>query len=403
MRSGMTAVAVLVLAGVSQATTFNLARVVDTQTTVPGSEQTFSSFAAPSATGFVGSWAGGQGIFTPALAKIADTNTAIPGGSGTFSSFSNPYGGSGPYVFRGTGSSQEGIYDFQFWDNSLRVVADRSTAVPGGSGMFSSFSDPAFIGDAVVFRGTSASGQGIYGKGQTGGLTVQVNTQTLIPGTASTFTGFSGAPVVYGNSPAFRGAGTGRTGIYTASQTLVQSGTSMPGGGSFTAFSHVAGESSAGGGQGMAFVGAGGGNSGVYLYDGWQLLRVADTSTELPQGTDTFASFQSVGYTAGTIEDGPMVCFLATDSSGQQGLYAGCWWDGLAPSRIVDLSTPLDGKTISSLEYADGAQAGYEVYFKATFTDGSSGIYSASALVPEPGTLGVFLLGGVLLTRRGRR
>ena len=64
---------------------------------------------------------------------IADKNTAIPGGSGNFTSFYHPSLDGGNVAFQGTGSGQSGIYTDI---GGLGVVADLNTAIPGGSGNF---------------------------------------------------------------------------------------------------------------------------------------------------------------------------------------------------------------------------------------------------------------------------
>src|SRR5207248_10223054 len=103
--------------------------------------------------------------------RIADTSTAIPGGTGTFTSFTHPGIPPNPVisgynvVFFGAGSGgQQGIYRVLPQDpvipgNPVKVV-DLNTAIPGGSGNFTALPQEPFIsGNNVVFLGNGAGGQ----------------------------------------------------------------------------------------------------------------------------------------------------------------------------------------------------------------------------------------------------
>src|SRR5205823_4255509 len=111
---------------------------------------------------FVGSGASGQqGVykFTPGdpVLPVADTHTAIPGGSGNFTSFIPPNpilpvapGFSGNNIaFFGLGSGgQQGVYTP---GDPILPVADRNTLVPGGTGNFQFFTALALVGNHVAF------------------------------------------------------------------------------------------------------------------------------------------------------------------------------------------------------------------------------------------------------------
>ena len=72
---------------------------------------------------------------------------------------------------------------------TLTLIADTTTAAPGG-GTFSLFADARSIqGDKVAFYGIHASGSGIYTY-QNGNLNVVADTTTTVPGTPDTFTTF---------------------------------------------------------------------------------------------------------------------------------------------------------------------------------------------------------------------
>jgi hypothetical protein len=95
--------------------------------------------------------------------KIADTDTAVPGGTGNFTGFFNPSISNGTVTFYGANSSggRSGIY---IGNGTLGVVADLTTAIPGGTGNFTSFGTaPSIFNGSVAFFGRGSNGQqGIY-------------------------------------------------------------------------------------------------------------------------------------------------------------------------------------------------------------------------------------------------
>jgi hypothetical protein len=63
--------------------------------------------------------------------KIADQTTAIPGGTGSFTSFDQPQVSFGNIVFTGAGTNnQRGIYRFNRSGNVLTTIVDASTPLP---------------------------------------------------------------------------------------------------------------------------------------------------------------------------------------------------------------------------------------------------------------------------------
>jgi len=121
---------------------------------------------------------------TYTLEIVADKQTLIPFGSGTFTDVLHLVSlGGGDVVFKAIGSLQEGIYTFKA--GTLGVVADLSTAIPGGSGTFTNrgFFDIVSLGGGdVAFRGEDSSGQlGVY-TFIAGTLGVVADTNTPIPG-----------------------------------------------------------------------------------------------------------------------------------------------------------------------------------------------------------------------------
>ena len=199
-------------------------KVADLNTAIPGGSGNFTTFVprnpvTPSIDGsnvaFFGAGSGGQqGIYVsipqePIIpgnpVRIADTSTAIPGGTGNFTSFTHP----GPFApspvisgnnvaFFGAGSGgQQGIYRVIPQDpivpgNPVKVV-DLNTAIPGGSGNFTAIpQEPTISGDNVAFLGNGSGGQqGLYRAGSPVGPPIKVaDLNTAIPGGSGNFTSF---------------------------------------------------------------------------------------------------------------------------------------------------------------------------------------------------------------------
>jgi len=136
-------------------------KIADTRTSLPGGAGNFTSLGSASIFGqnvvFGGGGSSSQGgiyIHTGgSLNTVADHSTAIPGGIGNFSGLGSASISGGNVVFYGSGSSgQQGIYSSV--GNSLSTVADRSTAIPGGIGSFTSFENPSISGGNVAFTGS---------------------------------------------------------------------------------------------------------------------------------------------------------------------------------------------------------------------------------------------------------
>jgi hypothetical protein len=191
----------------------------------------------------------------------------------------------GRVAFYGLGSQGDGIY----LDDgpSLRVVVDRSTPGPGGisldvddRGIFS-----LDEGNVAFVAGTQSTGnQGIYlHDGNT--IVVVADRNTPIPGGTGNFDDFEDVSAD-GGKVAFVAA----SGIYlydgTSLSALADRNTPIPGGtGNFNGFRDVSAD-----GGGVAFVAA----SGIYLHDGASLSVVADRHTPIPGGIGNFASFGGV-------------------------------------------------------------------------------------------------------------
>jgi len=267
--------------------------------------------------------------------KIADTATAIPGGAGNFTAFPTDPKISGDYAaFAGNGSSgQQGIYGAsvtaQF--NPFKL-ADTATAIPGGAGNFTSFVPgnpvaPAIDGANVAFFGAGSGGQqGIYSASITipGNPVRVVDTATAIPGGSGNFTSFIPgnpvAPAIDGARVAFFGAGSaGQQGIYVSDSAIpgnpvkiANAATAIPGGtGNFTSFGDVSLSATD-----VAFLGYGSsGQQGIYALKENSLVKVVDLTDILNGRAITSLKFAQTGLS------GNPLAFQATFADGSQGIY----------------------------------------------------------------------------------
>ena len=398
--------------------------VADTFTLIPGGFGNFSSFGNPalSASGgaFVGTGSGQQGIYgfpsNPVFPnnpiKVADLTSAIPNGAGTFATFAGTGGlagvpsiSGGTTAFFGADSAwNEGIYTGD-GVHPLQVVADTTTAIPGGSGNFTAFTgnwaypgNPYISGQTVIFHGYGSAGQqGIYAGFPNQPIRVVADTHANIPsgsGMFTTFTTSSGVPLGGGMDGDklvyWAGGASGQQGIYQfpADPTsgspvrIADLNTAMPGGsGNFTDF---VGDASAPVGpmiydDNIAFRGSGaGGRIGVYASLAGTLVKVADSTTPIPGGMGMFSDFQAVSLS------GDVVAVAATGPGGQMGIYVSAPANSVFPGtpfKVIDLNDTLDGKTITGLLLAPGGLSGDPLGFVATFGDGSQGVYVVPVVV----------------------
>jgi hypothetical protein len=131
----------------------------------------------------------GQGA--PTFTRIADTQTAVPGGTGTFTTFADwraIEGGRIAFVAFDSGSGQ-GIYG---WNGStLSVIADTHTLVPNTTSTFADFFDVAIDGTLVAFTAGWRDGtrigcafdgsEGVFARGFGGGVIHTATTSRTAP------------------------------------------------------------------------------------------------------------------------------------------------------------------------------------------------------------------------------
>ena len=273
--------------------------------------------------------------------RVAGFATSIPGGTGNFTSLPGApgYSSSGQIALYGEGTGgQQGIYRMQ--NGPPIKVADLNTAIPNGTGNFTAFFQqgppivPSIDGSNVAFFGAGSGGQqGIYVS--LNGPPIRIaDAATAIPGGSGNFTSFipqepiAPSPVISGSKVAFFGAGSGgQQGIYVLDYLaqvgppikIADTGTAIPGGiGAFTAFPQQPSLS----GDNVAFLSAGsGGQQGLYRAGAvGPPIKVADLNTAIPGGTGNFTSFMGVGPPIAPAIDGTSIAFFGAGSGGQQGI-----------------------------------------------------------------------------------
>ncbi len=307
--------------------------VADTNTPIPNSIGNFADFSEPSLDGTNVAFTGidssfrRQGIYTNfrgSLNVVADINTPIPNGIGNFTdfnSFRSPVIDKDRIAFEGSGSSGSGIYIKV--GNTLKVVADTNTPIPGGTGNFSDFGDVSLDDKDIAFESLGSSEQGIQVQGiytSIGGtLKVVADRNTPIPRSTGNFTSFANSSLDDGNV-VFRGFGSSERGIYIKEV-------------------------------------------------GGTLKVVVDNNTPIPGGTGNFTFFNNPSLDAGN------VAFEAFSSNSELGIYTTL---GGSLRKVIAPNDSLDGKIIGIVSIGPEALSGNRIAFTAGFTDGSGGIYIAT-------------------------
>ncbi|MGI9516510.1 MAG: DUF7453 family protein [Pirellulaceae bacterium] len=379
---------------------FTITRIADTSTQMPGQAFNFDGFGGVSINGNDVSFAGRsntgyQGIFVSqsgTLNTVIDTNTTIPGTSDTFTQFLELWAENGNYAI--TGLDQNSVNGVYRWDGSgggLSTVANAGTDYPGGFGNFGFF-DSATISETGMIGfegGSNFSNTGVYThSGST--LTEVANESTAIPGGTGNFTGFSSVRTD-GNSVTLIGEGSsGQVGIYSDAggslAAVVDTSDTVPGSAENFSFFQQA---SVDAGQTLLF-GAGTTIGGIYLEENGMLTTVVDNFTTIPGTAETFASFAFP-----EIEDGNLAFFGGGTTTPISLFFQEA---GGSLQRVISEGDSLDGRTVQLLLWAPDAIDGTNLVFHTLFTDGSRGVYfvDTTSFVPEPAST-VFLLGGSAL------
>lgn len=166
-----------------------LTRVADLNTPIPGGGGTFTNFQNPQLSGvsvlFPGWGAPSQaGIYisrSGTLARVVDTNTPVPGTSGTFVGVPEGRLSGNGIAFIGIPETYiQGIYTAV--SGTLTRIVDRNTPLPNGSGTFSDgFGEFSFSNGHLAFRGSAPNRRGIY-TDLTGSVTTVIENGMLLEG-----------------------------------------------------------------------------------------------------------------------------------------------------------------------------------------------------------------------------
>jgi hypothetical protein len=396
-------------------------RIADLDTVIPNTASYFArftgsggfpgnpgiSFPSNPTMGYVAFWGadsgGRDGIYTgypgSPLNVVADTTTAIPGGTGNFTAFTgnslfpgNPTISGQSVVFFGAGSSgQQGIYSFPvdpIYPNGPIKIADLNTTVPDGSGHFTTFTTSAGFPSTPLLSGNHVVFWAGGSSGQQGIYSFPVN--PIFPGQPIKIADLNTAiPGGIGNFTDFVGNPAFPTGPVGSFPTnpLFPGSPVFPGGPVFPNAPVYPGNP-----IDVAFQAYGaGGQAGIYASINGALVRVADTNTAIPGGTGNFTGFSGLSVS------GNMVAFTGTGANGQSGIYVsfpsnpnfpGAPVFPGSPIKAIDLNDMLDAKTITGFQLGPAGLSGDPVAFAATFSDGSQGIYTVPVVV-EPAIISV--------------
>jgi hypothetical protein len=132
----------------------------------------------------------------------------------------------------------------------------------------------------------------------------------------------------------------------------------------------------------VSFIGtAASGAKGVYLWNGSQLVTVADTATVTPNAAGEFTNFRSL-----SLDDGRLA--FSAEGSSVDGIYTTL---GGSLRRVADSTTIMPGSTVPFRDFDFGTDveiAGDRIAFSAFGTNGST-IYNEGAYLEDGGALQV--------------
>ncbi len=398
--------AALLLAAPSSAQVVTFTKIADTSTAMPGGGTfaTFGSFPSidGSSVAFSSPSGNASAIYAGsggAVSTLVPAGAAVPNGSGTFANYNQSFrydGGTVAFIGNQPSGTAIGVYTAN--GSTLARSADTATAIPGGTGNFTSFSPfPSVSGGTVAFTGSGASSQqGVYTStgGATPAVAVVADKNTAAPGTAGTFTGFGSNPSISGSTVVFRASSNlgGNAGVYMRTgtgpiTTVADTTTPVPGGGGN--FAGPFSEPAVSGSNASFIV-----NNGVYALLNGTLTTIANTNTPSPNGSGNFTSITTYAPISGSD-----VAFIGSTLT-TKGIY---YYDGTLHT-IVDNTMVLDGRQLtSSSNFFLGIDAlgGNRVAFNVLFSTGSNGVYMATFTpVPEPSTLALVGAGALALVRR---
>jgi hypothetical protein len=391
---------------------------------------------------------------------VADTTTSIPGGTGSFTGFGEPAINGNYIAFDATGGNgQDGIYVWSQATGLERVTDNNGTGI-------SSFISPTVDsnGTAAFQGGSSAIFTGVGGGSSLTTIASASSTVPGFPGGSFFFEPLDSRPASISNGlVAFeawsRSSGTVNEGIYTGSSSggplslVADRSTFLPFGNGTTQMIFFNGPA-VNNGQ-VLFNATNGSAGGVYALINGSIVRVIDSTQNLPGTNVAYTPSEGPGITPGAIANGRVAFWsnggyygmnqngtltqLATTSNTVPGgstpllgafglglnangsyLFTGQTSSGDAiyysPSftsddyvRLIGAGDLLNGKTISDVQTLPYSLSGNDFVIEVFFADGSQAIYEGiiGQSVPEPSSVALLAIGvvaGVVAhRRRGRR
>lgn len=330
---------------------------------------------------------------------LADSNTAAPaGGTLNFSDQIRIDGGNAYF------NSRQGIYGVPLAGGSVITVVDDTTTQPDGSA-WGSFQPLDVYGNQALFytnsslpRVTAIHYDADFTSNAVAPITIRrTDEPDPIDGTSTIRTIDTpnigtGGYAYYSFDNAGRFALMGDFG--SGEQVLLDSSDTAPNGGTFFgSFDPVV--------EGDTVYFASTTTTinlfSIYALDtnappGNNVTTIVDPNTPAPGG-GTFASSNFASVDGGDV--------LFESDAGLDGLF---FYDNETAAfyEVLGVGDTFDGKTVSSVFSIPGQALNNDtIVFEARFTDGSVGIYTAS-LIPEPSSLALLGLGGLLICQRRR-
>lgn len=319
-----------------------LARLVDTNSLVPGAASHFtnfygSTFLSDGKVVFAGNGSGFEsGLYAwtnGAVIKLYDNTTIMPGRSDTFERFGWPTVVGNQFAFLGFQSYSNANFDDDYRavyissNSVLTKLADTNSLLPHVGGNFrGSSSQVAFDGTNVSWWAwNSSDSNGIFRVSPTGVITNLADTLTVNPATSQNFDGFISPPTAFDGRTYLVGHDT------SFKTTLLYHDLASP------------------------------------------LTVIVKPGDVIPSRGMTF---DSVGYPA-QAASAAGVFFDGADGGGYNGIY---FWDGTNSVKVIDSLDTLDGQTISYVYVADAEDC--DAVFYVNFTSGKTALYAMMSAGP---------------------
>lgn len=397
------AVALVVLSPEAALAEYTFTKVVDTSTFLPGSGSTFDAFSYVGFDGdnvaLIAAGSGNEeGVYIwnhGGLSVVADTSTVAPSNGGStsvFDNFANISIDNGSVAFQGTAGARDGV--FTNLGGALRTVADTSVTMPGAFVPFTEFlqesipsQEVSISGDNIVFSAFGNNGfifnEGVYR--ERGGVLERIADRSITPpGETQSFVFFgevaaSGDDVLFYGRPDTGGLWTTQGAQVGSVRKVVDRNSTLPDIGPPIVL--FAPNTYSIDGQDIAFMASDGDTFEGYLYmesAGALRLVVSENDTNPITGTP-FVTLDN-RY---SLSEGRVLFKGRSDVPGRSidGIYLA---DEPGFETIVSELDGLDGKALSGLSLFEESLSGRDFVFRASFDDGSTGIYLAEAAPTGP-------------------